>query len=1051
MHYNKKIIFMMVALLALNSNAFSNDMAMNVKRAAIKKTIDEQKLKKVTGVITDEKGVPVAGATVAVQGTTNAVLTDMDGGFTIEAPEDSVLVISYIGFTTQTVPVKGKTSINVKLAQGIKNLDEVIVTGYASQAKKNITGSVVTMKVSDDLRMAATTSAGNLLQGRLAGVVVGSTSGVPGSQPSISIRKNSSSTSQPVLYVIDGIVKGSGDFNNLSPNEIETMTVLKDAAAASIYGARSAGGVILVTTKRGEAGKMRIDYSYSYGQDSRTKSADRTSAVELGLLSNRMVPVGDWRYHTPEDLAYLQTINNGWGYDQLDEIWTNPTLKTQNFSVSGGSDKVKYFAGLSNVKQTTFVKAYGYNKTNARFNTTANITKDLQFFAGIGFQEQDTDTDTFEGPEAAYRKLNVWQPWQPVYTKGGQYIDYGWIANVGAESNREGGYTKTNNFKPDVNINLSYKIPGVEGLKVKASYAKSWVNNHYRAYRKFYSMAVMPMNATGRIISTDDSQILRYKNNTSISFPSLRKNASWADDHQINFQANYDHNFGKHSVQGVLGYEAAEAENDGVNGYREKVPLYLTDQWWAFSGSRADTDAGGPNSAKTGRKSVYGQANYSYDGKYLATFVFREDGSMNFAKTERWGFFPSVSVGWVLSEENFFSNLKDHVQRVKLRASGGLTGNDRVGTGLEYQWQQTFALGSTAYFGETPAPSPGVRYGSIVNPNLTWEKTKDYNVGIDIDFLKHWNTTFEYYWRDTYDILAPRIASVPTSFSRTLPQENYGEIKAQGFDFSLGYRNSWNKLNYYATLTVNRGSNKVITQDYATNALPINIPVGKSLDRIVGFETEPIIRTQADLNAFNAAHPGYKVDGWVPFLGMLPIKDISGPTGKPDNIIDDYDKVDLVKDNTPTNYGLNFGGDFKGFSLDVVFSGSTGSVKSWQEINGGVEWNRMYKGWYDDSWTPENPNATLPKIWAQEGANSTTNKLSNYWLKKNDYIRLSYLNFGYDFAELSHIKGINNLKLYATGSNLFVLGNFTKYWDPQGSAFSYPIMKSFSIGLNVGF
>lgn len=1056
MHIKNKNIFMIMALLGLNSVMFSKtvlntkDVAVRLEKKELKNgTVASKVFKKVTGTVTDDAGIPVAGAEVREKGTNNVVTTDFDGKFSIDVPENAILVITSIGNEPQSIAVSGKSSITVKLIQSSKNLDEVVVTGYMSQKKKNITGSVATMKVSDDLRMAATTSAGNLLVGRLAGVIVSNQSGVPGSQPSISIRKSSSLNAQNVLYVIDGIIKGSGDFNNLSPNEIETLTVLKDAAAASIYGSRSAGGVILVTTKRGEVGKMRVDYSYSYGQDTRTKGAQLTSAVEQGLLSNRMTTPGNFAYHTPEDLAYLATINNGWGYDQLEEIWTNPTLKTQNFSVSGGTEKVKYFAGLSNVQQTTFVKTFGYEKTNARFNTTVKVTNNLEFFAGIGFQEQDTDADTFEGPEAAYRKLKVWQPYQPVYTKGGKYIDYGWIANVGAENDGAGGYTRTNNFKPDVNVNLTYKIPGVDGLKVKAGYASSWVNNHYRAYRKFYQMAVMPMNATGHIIETDDSKILSYKNNTSISVPSLRKNASWAEDKQLNFQIDYQHNFGKHAVQGLLGYEAFESASGGVNGYRERSPVYLTDQWWAFSSARADTDAGGPSDVTTGRKAVIGNASYSYANKYLATFSFREDGSMNFAKTKRWGFFPSASLGWVISEEDFFSDIKNTLNRVKLFASGGLQGND---TTSPYQWQQVYAQGSTAYFGTSPSPSVGVRYGNIVNPNLTWEKTKNYNFGVEIDFLKHWNTRFEYYMNDTYDILAGRIASVPTSFSLTLPAENYGEIKSKGYEFSLGYSNHWDKFNYSISANVSRGTNKVITQDYATNSQPIDIPVGKSRDRIVGYQTEPIIRTQAQLDAFNAAHPGYKLNGYVPFLGMLPIKDISGVAGVPDNIINSYDRVELSKDNTPTYFGLNLGGDYKGFTIDMVFSGSAGSVKSYQDINGGVEWNRMYKGWYDDSWTPENPNASLPKIWsAQTGENSTTNISSDFWLKNNDYIRLSYLNVGYNFAQLAHIKGVNNLKLYATGSNLFVLGNFTKYWDPQGSAFSYPIMKSFSMGINVGF
>lgn len=1049
---------MVMASLALNSTAFANVIPVNMSEVTFKQAKDEGKVRstkamkdiKVSGVIVDEKGVPMAGVNVVVKGTNNGVMTDFDGAFTIVVPDDGSLVISYVGYDAQTVLVNGRSSLKIKLIPNSKNLDEVVVTGYATQKKKNITGSVVTMKVTEDMRMAATTSAGSLLQGRLAGVNVSTASGIPGEQPGISIRQGSSLNAQDVLYVIDGIVKGSGDFNNLAPNEIETLTVLKDAAAASVYGSRAAGGVILVTTRRGESGKMRIDYSYSYGEDTRTKNAKLTSAVDLGKLYNRMYPATDSGYFTQADFDHFKKINNGWGYDQLEEVWTNPTTKTQNFSVSGGGDKMKYYGGISNVKQSTFVKAFGYNKTNVRFNTTVNVTDDLQFFAGMALQNQDTERDAFEGPQSLYRKLLVWQPWQPVFTNAGQYADYGWIANVGAEADKASGYTSSNNFKPDVNISLTYKAPFIKGLSAQARYASSWTNNRYSEYRHFYNMAILPQSANGHIVDTDDAHILGWKKNSAFSNPYLYKRAQWSKDKQLNLQLNYDHTFGNHAVQGLLAYEFAEGGGGGVYGGREKQPVYDTDQYWAFSSARADDWGGGPTDWKSGRRSVVGQANYAYNNKYLATVSFRRDGSMQFAPDNRWGFFPAASVGWVISEEDFFSNLKEAVSRVKLRASVGLTGNDSVGG---WQWQESYKQGSSAYFGTSPSPSVGVKYGSIVNPNITWEKTKSYNFGVEVDFLKHWTATVEYWMQDTYDILGSRNASVPTSFSGTLPAENYGEIKAQGYDFSIGYSNKGDKYSYYVNANASYGWNEGVTLDYAQNAQAIDIPIGKSRNRIIGFQADNMIRTQADLDAFNTAHPGYKLNGWAPYLGMLPIKDISGPNGTPDNVINDWDRVEISKDNTPVRFGFNFGGNYKGFSVDMVFSGSVGSLKSYQDITGSVEWNRMYQGWVDNSWTPENPNAGLPKSLPMYNSASTTYRdfNSDFWYKKNDFIRLSYFNVGYNFKELSKIEGISNLKVYVTGSNLFVIGGFNKYWDPQGSGFGYPVMRSFNIGCNVGF
>lgn len=1009
-----------------------------------------QQPKSISGKVTDTSGASLPGVTVAIKGTTTGTITDANGSFNFQkVTGEATLVFSFVGLKTQEVNVAGKSTINVVMQEETVDLAEVVAVGYLSQKKSLLTGSVETMVMTDKMRIIPSASAGNILTGRLAGVNVGTPSGLPGEQPSISVRKGSSWNNQNVLYVIDGVVKGGGDFNNLAPNEIETITVLKDAAAAAVYGSRAAGGVILVTTRRGEVGKMKIDYSYSYGEDTRTKNAQLTSAVDLGKLYNRMLPSSNSGYYTPEDFAHLQTINNGWGYDQLGEVWTNPTTKTQNFGVSGGTDKIKYFAGLSNIKQSTFVKAYGYDKTNVRFNTTVNVTKDLQFFAGMGLTNRDTESDAFGGPSDLYKKLLVWQPWQPVYTDGGKYITTHWIGNIGAEAKNESGYTRTNDFKPDVNLNLVYKIPFIKGLTAKAAYAVSVSNSHYSEFRKKYQMAIMKESANGHIISTNDADITGWDTSSNWYPPYLYKKATWSRDKQLNFQMNYDHTFGKHSVSGVFAYEASESGGSGVYGGRERVPVYLTDQFWAFSSARADTWSGGDTDWVSGRKSFIGQTNYSYDNKYLFSASFREDGSMNFASDQRWGFFPAVSAGWVISEEDFFGTAKDIFNRVKLRASAGLTGNDAVGG---WQWQESYQTGNKAFFGEGGNTiSQGIKYGNIVNKNITWEKSLSYNFAVDMEFCKHWNSTIEYYIQDTYDILGSRNASVPTSFSGSLPAENYGEIKAHGVDFNIEYKNIVGALNYYVKANVSHGWNKVITQDYALNTQEVNIPVGKSTNRITGFKFEQILRTQDQLDAFNIAHPGYKVNGWAPQLGMMTYKDLSGPNGVPDNTINDYDKVDLVKDNTPVYFGFTLGGDYKGFSLQAVFSGSAGSKKSYQDVTGNVEWNRMYQGWVNDSWIPENPNATLPQALPYYSSASTTYRdvPSDFWLKKNDFIRLSYLNIGYDFKQLG-LKGVNSLKLYVTGSNLFSIGSF-KYWDPQGSAFGYPIMKSFNIGINVGF
>lgn len=1005
----------------------------------------------VSGRVADENGQGLPGVNVLLKGTTRGATTDERGEFRLEVPDkEAVLIFSYVGFRSQEQTVGNRTRVEVTLAADTKGLEEVVVTGYSSQKKSLLTGSVATVNVSEQMQQIPTTSAGNILAGRLAGVNITTPNGIPGTNPTISIRTGSSPNSQPVTYVIDGVIRGSGDFNNLSPNEIETVTVLKDAAATAVYGSRSAGGVIVVTTRRGKSGKPTVNYSFNTGVDTRTKNVALTSAVQAGELYNRINGTSDpagWSW-SQEEIDYYKKINNGWGYDQLNAVWRNPSTSQHNLSISGGSEKVRYFAGASYVKQNGFMKPLTYDKYNIRLNATVDATKDLSFFVGLGLSNNLQGNVTWEGPQSLYRKLLVWQPDQPVYTDSGKLLDYGWIANVGGTVNGDGGYDKVNFLKPQIVLNATYNIPFLKGLSAKAAYSKNYSYNREKTFQKNYLMNIMKRDGANKhIIHTDDASIIGTKMSSNIGKDYLQTNVDWGEDYQLDLQLNYENTFANmHHVQGLLVYEKAESKGSGVFAGRETFPVYTTDQWWAASSTRANDYGGGSTDFIIGRASYIGQLNYDYDGKYLATFSFRQDGSMNFAPDKRWGFFPAGALGWVISKEPFFSRASA-IDQLKLRVSAGLTGNDAVGG---WQWQESYKQGNSAYFGTDPRTATGITYGSVVNKNLTWEKALTYNAGADVTFLKNWTATLEYWNRKSYDILGQRTLSVPPTFSLSLPPENYGEIKAQGFDFSLGYSSSRKDFSYYANLTASYGWNKIIRQDYAQNAQPIDIPTGRSLAVIRGYQFDQIIRTQADLDRFNSAHQNYSYNGITPALGMMVYKDLSGPQGKPDGIIDTYDRVVIRANNFPVVYGLNLGGSWKGLSLDVMFNGNLNQVKSFQDLAGGVEWNRMYSGWYNNSWTPENPNATLPKR-ISANQSSTYNTASTYWYQNAGFLRLKYVNIGYTIPKSLYSKGLQSIKLYFSGTNLFNLTGF-KYYDPEiGDGTSYPVMRSYNFGVNVTF
>ncbi|WP_232312491.1 SusC/RagA family TonB-linked outer membrane protein [Parabacteroides goldsteinii] len=1007
----------------------------------------------VTGVVLDSQGEPVVGANVFEKGEkTNGTITDISGKFSLNVSDNATLVVSFVGFKNQEIAVKGRDKIDIRLADDTELLDEVVVVGYMTQKKGLVTGAVSSMKMDEKLNTLPTTSAGNILVGKLAGVSVSTPNGLPGAAPSISIRTGSSWNDQNVTYVIDGVVRGGGDFNNLSPNEIEDITVLKDAASAAIYGSRSAGGVIIVTTKKGTRGKPVFNYSYGYSIDTRTKNSDLTSGVEAAELYGRINGEADpagWAW-SQEEIDHIRTINNGWGYDQLDAVWRNPVTQTHNFSVNGGSEKVRYFGAASYVKQEGFLKPYTYDKYNIRMNVTADITKDLEVFAGLAIYNTFQGNAVFENAEANYGKLRVWQPDQPVYTDSGKHIDFGWIANNGASVDGKGGYNKSQMLKPQAVISATYKAPFLKGLSAKISYSRSWVHDLNKIYYTNYDLYQVKKSGThNHIFSTKDEDIIGTRKTTWVGKDYIQRKSSWSGDKQFNVQLSYENVFNNlHRVSGTLVTEWYEGDGASVHGGRETFPVYMTDQFWAASSARADTWGGGDTDWQSGRFSYIGQFSYSYADKYLLSFSFREDGSMNFAPSQRWGFFPAGSLGWGISEESFFN--KSAIQFLKLRASVGLTGNDSVGG---WQWQESYKSGSSAYFGSSPSKSVGITYGSVVNPNLTWEKALSYNVGADVNFLNHWTVSADYWYRNSYDILGSRQNTLPNSFSLTMPAENYGEIHAQGFDLQLGYHGNNKDFSYYGNLTMSYGWNKTIKQDYAENARWIDIPVGKSRSYITGWEFDKIIRTQEELDAFKAEHPNYQHNGLSPELGMMVFKDLSGPDGKPDGIINDWDKVILKNSNNPVIYGLNLGGSWKGLSVDMMFSGQLGVDKWATDLAGGVEWNRMWKKWYNDSWTPENQNATLPKRISSNNA-KTYETASSYWLKDASFMRLKYLTVSYDLPKNQfYNKLFDNVRFFVTGTNLFVLSSFNKnYYDPEiGNGNAFPILRSVNLGVDVKF
>jgi len=996
-------------------------------------------------VDTKEKNA-LPGATIQQVNGVRKAIADENGNFGIDVPLNSRLTVSMVGYQTKIVTVTAQ-EFTIELDNSASGLDEVVVVGYGTQRKASLTAAVTSIK-SDQINLLPASNLSNVLAGRLSGTYIQSGTGTPGIGSKVRVRAQSSWNGADATYVIDGVVRDKASFDALDANEVAEVTVLKDAASAAIYGSRSSNGVVLVTTKTGRKGTAVIQYStvFSTERTGRLPSyMDMGEALDLTNAVNGGI--------SPEEKEWVLKTNPG-GMNYYNAAYSNPNNQRHALSISGGSDRITYYIGGAYFKENGFLPNVWYRKYNLRGNVQVQVTDDLSVGLNLsnsyGTRNRFNFTYDYSSDDLnnLWGKLLYWDVFAPAYI-GGKPVNPGWLGNP-VEMMKNGGYWRNNNQQIDALLNATYKIRYVEGLSVKASYSKNFNNSFVKDFAKKQLLYNFKTTGANNHIYTDTVLNTQLSGDPGTEY--IGNSYKKTNAYQLNLQLNYERRFGQHYVNAVAVYEQFESWYNEFSMYRYNFPLFPTDQFFAASANPSDWTTSGKE-VQDGRLSYVGRVNYEFADKYLLSASVRRDGSVKFAPGRRWGWFPSASAGWVLSKEDFFTRGKAlrFIDMMKLCFSFGSTGNDVIDG---WQWLPQYNIkDETYYLGDPGIAAPRLAYGGIPNPDITWEKSNSYNAGIDLVLLQNITFTAELWKRHTYDILGKRILALPGEFGGNLPAVNYGKVDSKGLEIELGYSGRIGKgFTYNIKGNVGLATTKVILKDAAANTQPANNPNGKPLSYEAGLEAIGLFRSQKDLDNLPA---GYTIYGATPELGMMNFSDKSGPDGKPDGKIDDYDKIVLGNyfgsNNAPVSFGMLINLSYKGFTVDMLFAGLTGYKLIYND-----PWGRNFGGggkipvYHADSWSEVNPNGSTPRLYPWGDNRATYTYASTFNTYNGSFLRMKYLNVGYAIpAAWTNRIHLQNVRVFASATNLFTLSKF-KFYDPEVFQFmSYPVMKAYSLGLNV--
>ncbi|MCF6332780.1 MAG: SusC/RagA family TonB-linked outer membrane protein [Draconibacterium sp.] len=1021
----------------------------------------QKQLETLTGTVVSKTGQPIPGCAVLIKGTAIGVITDVDGKFTLNKLEiGNTVVFSFLGMNSQEIIFNGQSEVNIILEEDIKGLDEVVVVGYGQQKKVTVTGSISAVN-SKELLQSPVANLSNSLAGRASGVIAVQRSGEPG-EDKADIRIRGIGTfagSQDPLILVDGVETSS--YNNIDPNEIKNISILKDASSTAVYGVRGANGVIIITTKRGKLGKPKISISSNVAGTSITEYRERMDAYDYTRLFNEALKYESYvtgayePFFTDDEIELYRNHSNPVYYPDIDwmkMMYKDISLQHQhNLNISGGTEFVKYFVSVglfgqqaqfnnTNLQKDFFDQQTVFNRYNFRSNFDFNMSKRLKAKLNIAAKIENKRGINSNNVTSFIRGISLANPIGTPGIVDGKFVTI--------ETNKTGrlidpfnglynGHRKTYRNYLEGLFRLDYDLGFItKGLSTHASISFENFNSFYNSYNK-------PRETYVAVINQDNETVL-LKNYDDGAF-STKSSSSKRRQSYFEAGINYAREFkGGHNLTAMLLYNQQKKFNPS---FQYGIPI--------------------------GYQGLVGRVTYDYKNKYLIEYNAGYNGTENFAPGKRFGYFPAYSLGWVLSEESFFPK-NDIVSFVKFRGSYGEVGNDRVGGDRFLYLPSAYIYdekGVVYYWGEvgsTEAPYNGAFEGKIGNPDVTWERARKLNVGFEMTFLKNKLRIIGDVFQEKRDniLMTPNSLPVIAGMGKNAPAVNMGKVENSGYDGEISFNDNLNGFHYWVKGNMTYAKNKIIFQDEVQNPYPYLMRTGLPIGQFFGYVSDGLYNTWEEVN--DAYRPYYNIQNNLIQPGEIQNIDVNG-----DGVIDQFDQAPIGYPSFPEiNYGISFGGEYKGFDFSVLFQGASNVtfIGADRHISGWSNWQGNNK-YLLTSWSQERYEQGLPINFPHlniAGSSISQNAKSSYFAEDASYVRLKNAEVGYRFDGLAFMKriGLESARVYLNGSNLWTwayggLGKRFPGVDPEDRSLisgeqptntePYPRIMVVNLGLNLNF